>query len=52
MWLLDKPGSIFSVDETGIPLDHKPEKAVAQKVAKSVRTHTSGNKTNIVVIER
>ena len=48
--LLDKPGAIFNVDETGMPLEHKPEKAVAQKGARNVTAHTSGNKTNITVI--
>ena len=48
--LLDVPGAIFNVDETGMPLDHKPEKAIAQKGSKCVTAHTSGNKTSITVI--
>ena len=45
--LLDKPGAIFNVDETGIPLDHKP---IAKKGARNVTAHTSGDKTSITVI--
>ena len=48
--ILDKPAVIFNVDETGMPLDHKPEKAIAEKGARVVTAHTSGDKTNITVI--
>jgi len=48
--LLDKPGAIFNVDETGMPLEHKPSRVVTQKGARNVTAHTSGNKTNITVI--
>ena len=41
----DKPGAIFNVDETGMPLDHKPEEAIAKKGASTVTAHTSGDKT-------
>ena len=37
--LLDKPGAIFNVDETGMPLDHKPEKAIAKKGSRNVSTY-------------
>ena len=47
---MDNPGVIFNVDETGMPLEHKPEKAVAQKGVRNVTALTSGNKTNITVI--
>ena len=33
-----------------MPLEHKPEKAVAQKGARNVTAHTYGNNTNITVI--
>ena len=48
--LLDKPGAIFNADETGMPLDHKPEKAIAKKGVRNVTAHTSGDKTSITVI--
>ena len=48
--ILDKPAVIFNVDKTGMPLDHKPEKAIAEKGARIVTAHTSGDKTNITVI--
>ena len=48
--LLDNPIAIFNVDEMGMPLDHKPEKAIAKKGARNVIAHTSGDKTNITVI--
>ena len=38
--LLDNPRAIFNVDETGMPLDHKPEKAIAKKGARNVIAHT------------
>jgi len=34
--LTDKPFSIYNVDETGVPLDHKQPKRVAEKGAKKV----------------
>jgi hypothetical protein len=37
--ILDKPAVIFYIDETGIPLDHKPEKAIAQKGGRIVTAH-------------
>ena len=48
--LLDKPSQLYNVDETGIPLDHKPPKLVAHKGQKKVRSKTSGNKSQITVI--
>ena len=48
--IMDNPGVIFNIDETGMPLEHKPEKAVAQKGVRNVTALTSGNKTNITVI--
>ena len=45
--IMDNPGVIFNVDETGMPLEHKSEKAVAQKVARNVTALTSENITVI-----
>ena len=47
---LTKNGLLDNVDETGMPLDHKPEKAIAKKGARNVTAHTSGDKTSITVI--
>ena len=48
--LLNKPNLIYNVDETGMPLDHKPPKVVAAKGQKKVRCRTSGNKSQVTVI--
>ena len=48
--LMDLPGQIYNVDETGIPLDHRPPKVVTRKGQKKVRSHTSGNKSQITII--
>ena len=48
--IMDNPGVIFNVDETGMPLEHKHEKAVAQKGVRNVTALTSGRKTNTTVI--
>ena len=48
--LIDSPGQIYNVDETGMPLDHRPPKIVTKKGQKKVRYHTSGNKSQITVI--
>lgn len=42
--LLDKPGKIFNVDETGIQINNKPGKVVATKGAKDVYSLTSAEK--------
>ena len=36
-----------NVDETGMPLDHRPLKVVTKKGQKKVRSRTSGNKSQI-----
>jgi len=38
------------MDESGMPLDHKPPKVVAQRGVKKVHCHTSGNKAQITVL--
>ncbi len=39
--LLDSPNRIYTMDETGLPLDHKPAKVVTLKGAKKVHCRTS-----------
>lgn len=38
------------IDETGMPLDHRPLKVVTKKGQKGVGYRTSGNKSQTVVI--
>jgi len=46
----DHPEAIYSMDETGMPLEPRPPKIVAQKGQKKVRYQTSGQKQQITVI--
>ena len=48
--LFDKPIHIFNVDETGMPLDHRPPKVVCRSGMKNPSAITSGNKTQITVV--
>ena len=48
--LLNEPSRIYNVDETGMPLDHRPPKVVAYKGQKKVRTRTLGNKSQVTMI--
>lgn len=48
--LFNAPHRIFNMDETGMPLDHKPKKVVALKGAKKVHCRTSGNKSQVTVL--
>ena len=48
--LMDKPGQIYNVDESGMPLDHRPPRVLTTKGEKKVRYRTSGNKSQITVI--
>lgn len=48
--LKDKPGRIFNLDESGLPLQHHPRKRIAVRGQKHVNVITSGNKTNITVL--
>ena len=41
---------IFNLDESGIPLQHRPGKRIALKGQKHVNVTTSGNKANITVL--
>lgn len=44
------PSQIYNVDETEMPLDHRPPKIVAKRGQRKVRYRTSGNKSQITVI--
>lgn len=48
--LFDKPNQIFNMDETGMPLEHRPTKVVIKKGMKHPCCVTSGKKTNITVV--
>jgi hypothetical protein len=48
--LKTEPERIYNVDETGMPLDHRPPKIVTQRGHKKVRYRTAGNKSQITVI--
>ena len=48
--LMDHPEQIYSMDETGMPLDPPTPRIVAKKGQKKVRSRTSGRKGQITVI--
>ena len=48
--LFTHPEQIYNMDETGMPVDPKPTKIVAQKGQKKVRYRTSGKKNQITVL--
>jgi len=48
--LLEKPAQIYNVDESGIPLDHRPPHVVVKRGQRKVRYRTSGNKNQVTVI--
>ena len=48
--LFDCPSRIYNMDESGLPLDHKPAKVIALKGTKKVHCRTSGNKMQITVL--
>uniref|UniRef100_A0A1X7U6Q8 DDE-1 domain-containing protein n=1 Tax=Amphimedon queenslandica TaxID=400682 RepID=A0A1X7U6Q8_AMPQE len=50
--LMDKPAQIYNVNETGMPLDHRPPHVVVQKGQKKVRYRSSGNKSQVTVVGR
>src|SRR6218665_1169337 len=45
-----KPASIWNMDETGVQLDHKPGKIVAERGSKYLHSRTSGNPETITII--
>ena len=48
--LIDCPHQIWNMDETGLQLEHKPRRVIAQKGAKYLQSRTSGNKETVTVI--
>ena len=48
--LMDSPAQIYNVDETGMPLDHRPPKIITKKGQKKIRYRTTRNKYQITVI--
>ena len=48
--LMNKPAQIYNVDESGMPLDHRPPKVITQKGQKKVYSRILGNKSQITVI--
>jgi len=48
--LMDKPNSIYNMDESGMPLDHRQPKRVAPRGIKKVHGPSSGNKTQITIL--
>ena len=48
--LWDKPGQLYNVDETGMPLDPPKLRVCARKGQKKVRQRGSGNKSQITVV--
>ncbi|XP_065895961.1 uncharacterized protein [Dysidea avara] len=48
--LMDSPSQIYNVDETRMPLDHRPPKIVTKRGQKKVRSRTSSNKSQVTVI--
>ena len=48
--LLNRPGSIFNCDESGICLDVRPGKVIALKGMRNVTAISSGNKMQITVL--
>lgn len=48
--LMDQPGQIYNVDESGMPFEHRPPRVLARKGQRKVRCRTSGNKSQVTVI--
>lgn len=48
--LLDKPGQVFNVDESGMPLNPKGVKCVANRGTQNLTAPSSGDKTQITVV--
>ena len=48
--LMNCPGQICNVDETGMPLDHRLPKVVGQKGKRNIRCRVTGNKAQITVV--
>ena len=48
--LLEKPAQLYNMDETGMPIDHKPPNVIAKKGQKKVRYRSAGNKSQVTVV--
>ena len=48
--LTDKPYSIYNVDESGMPFEHRQPKRIAPTGAKKVYGRSSGNKAQITIV--
>jgi len=48
--LMDKPGQIFNMNESGIPLDHRSLYVLTRRGPKKVRYCSSGNKGQVTVV--
>lgn len=48
--LTDKPSCIWNIDETGVPLLHKPARVLAQKGIKNLPGRVGNNRDNISVL--
>jgi len=48
--LLDKPGQIFNIDESGMPLNPKPLKTINQRGVKNPSIFSSMGKTQITIV--
>jgi len=48
--LVDKPQQVWNMDETGVQLEHKPRRVLAQKGSKFLHARTSGNRETLTVI--
>lgn len=48
--LLEKPGHIFNMDETGLPLNNKPGEVIAEKGSRNVSLITSGEKGETISV--
>lgn len=48
--ILNCPSRIFNVDETGFPLNHKPQKVVVLRGCKHANTVTTGDKGQVTVL--
>ena len=48
--IMNRPSRIYNMDESGMPLDHKPPRVVARKGTKKIHCHTSGNKSQITIL--
>ncbi len=48
--IMNSASQLYNMDESGMPLDHKPPRVVARKGTKKIHCHTSGNKAQITIL--